>query len=546
MECSRGKIVSEGIAVRGKIVFCGGLQREIKRCMALDIELEVSRYNAAVTSVCAELDKLYEKAVAELGENEAEIFNAHKLLICDEGYKKSVEDIIRNEKVCAEYAVACTRDKYVAMFDAMEDEYLKARGADIKDISWRLISVLTGTDNATVLTEPSIIVAKELTPGETIKLDRKMALGFVMETAADNSHAAILARSMGVPMLTGVRADKRWNGQIGAIDAVNGDFYVEPDEVTLDKLRVAAEAYKKQKEQLKAMKEKHIVTKDGRQIMLCASIGSVEDVDEAIACGAEGVGLFRTEFLFLGRKSYPAEEEQFETYKYVAERFDGKLVIIRTLDIGADKKADYMELCSEENPALGMRGIRLCLERKELFKTQLRAILRAAAYGRVAVMFPMVTAVDEVNRAKELLDEVREELAEELKECGEVEVGIMIETPAAALISDELSGIADFFSIGTNDLTQYTLAADRQNGRLAKLYDAGHPAVLKLIDIVIKNAHAKGIWVGVCGEAAADVKLAKRFIELGVDELSVAPDSVLGLKGNLSGDKLIFRRYKRY
>ncbi len=525
MECNRGKIVSEGIAAaRGKIVFCGDLRRKIKRDMVLDIEFEVSRYSEAVTIVCAELDKLYEKAVAELGEDEAEIFKAHKLLVCDEGYRKSVEDIIRNESVCAEYAVTSTRDKYVTMFDAMEDEYLKARGADIRDISEHLISELTAAaDDMTTLSEPSIIVAKELTPSETIKLDRRLVLGFVMETAADNSHVAILARSMGVPMLTDVKVDEDWNGRIGAIDAVDGCFYVAPDKVTLEKLREAAEVHKKQKEQQKDAKRKNIVTKDGRHIKLFANVGNVEDADAALEAGAEGIGLFRTEMLFLGREDYPTEEEQFEVYKCVAEKLKGKPVTIRTIDIGADKKADYMGLCNEDNPALGMRGIRLCLDRTELFKTQLRAILRAAAYGKLAVMFPMITTVDEVLQTKRLIEEVKTELCIELKECGDIELGAMIETPAAALISDELAEHVDFFSIGTNDLTQYTLAADRQNGRLAGLYDVNNQAVIKLIDITIKNAHARGIHVGVCGEAAADIGFASRLIDMGIEELSVSP-----------------------
>ncbi|MBO5228433.1 MAG: phosphoenolpyruvate--protein phosphotransferase [Lachnospiraceae bacterium] len=498
MECNRGKIVSEGIAAaRGKIVFCGDLWREIKRGMSLDIELEVSRYNAAVTSVCAELDKLYEKASIELGENGAEIFKAHKLLVCDEGYRKSVEDIIRNESVCAEYAVACTRDKYVAMFDDMGDGYLKARSADIRDISEHLISVLTAAaDNMTTLTEPSIIVAKELTPSETIKLDRRLVLGFVMETAADNSHVAILARSMVVPMLTGVKVDKDWNGRIGAIDADNGYFYVEPDEEVSEKLRVAAEVYKKQKGQQKVVKNRQIVAKDGRKIMLCANVGSIEDVDAALEVGADGIGLFRTELLFLGREDYPTEEEQFEVYRCVAEKFKGKPVTIRTIDVGADKKADYMGLCHEDNPALGMRGIRLCLEKKDIFKTQLRAILRAAVYGKIAVMFPMITTVDEAFRVKALLCEAKAELKNEAYEYGEVELGVMIETPAAALISDEL----------------------------AELYDVNNPAVIKLIDMTIENAHARGIRVGVCGEAAAtDIVFAKRLVDMGVEELSVSP-----------------------
>ena len=527
MECRRGRIASEGIAVYGKIVICDSIANDTVQNLAVaaDAEFEINRYSEAVLKVCAELDLLYNKTIAELGEIEAQIFTAHKLLVCDEGYRKSVEDIIRNESVCAEYAVACTRDKYVTMFDAMEDEYLKARSADIRDISEHLISVLTAAaDNMTTLTEPSIIVAKELTPSETIKLDRRLVLGFVMETAADNSHVAILARSMVVPMLTGVKADKDWNGRIGAIDADNGYFYVEPDEEVSEKLRVAAEVYKKQKGQQKVVKNKQIVAKDGRKIMLCANVGSIEDVDAALEVGADGIGLFRTELLFLGREDYPTEEEQFEVYRCVAEKFKGKPVTIRTIDIGADKKANYMGLCHEDNPALGMRGIRLCLEKKDIFKTQLRAILRAAAYGKIAVMFPMITTVDEVLRVKALLCEAKAELKNEAYEYGEVELGVMIETPAAALISDELAEHVDFFSIGTNDLTQYTLAADRQNGRLAELYDVNNPAVIKLIDMTIKNAHARGIRVGVCGEAAAtDIVFAKRLVDMGVEELSVSP-----------------------
>lgn len=531
MECRNGKIVSEGIAVYGKIVVCDSIVNDTVQKSVADAEFEIMRYSKAVIKVCAELDILYEKTATDIGESEAEIFKAHKLLVCDEGYRKSVEDIIRNEKVCAECAVACTRDKYMAMFDGMEDGYFKARGADIRDISEHLISVLTDTDNLPALVEPSIIVAKELTPSETIKLDRKLVLGFVMEMATHNSHVAILARSMGVPMLTGVKADKEWNGKAGSVDAaVTGAFYIEPDKELLDKLSISVKECEKQKERLKVMKEKRIVTRDGRYVMLCANAGSICEVDAAIEAGAEGIGLFRTEMLFLGREDYPTEEEQLEIYRAVAEKCEGKPVVIRTLDIGVDKKADYMGLCYEENPALGMRGIRLCLERKKLFKTQLRAILRAAVYGNVSVMFPMITTADEVLRAKGLIEEAGGELYREHKEFGHVELGIMIETPAAALISDELAEHVEFFSIGTNDLTQYTLAADRQNAKVAGMYDAGHPAVIKLIEMTVKNAHEKGVRVGVCGEAAADVCLAGKLIELGVDELSVAPGAIWKFK----------------
>lgn len=527
MQCIRGKVISCGIVAEGKVFFYDNEATAVALKRVDDSGNEIKRYLGAVRKVMSELDELYEKAILDLGREAAEIFMAQKLIVCDEEYKTSVEYIINSKSVCAEYAVKCTKDKFMAMFNTMEDEYFRVRSADVKDASERVISALAGNENGIMLTEPSIIVAKELTPSEIVNLDKRMVLGFVLENASANSHAAILARTMGISMITDVKPDRDWDGKNGVIDAKNGLFYVEPEEkllVDLRKIRGICCQGNSAAEYIQATDNKMITAKDGRIIRLCANINSIFDAKEAIAAGADGAGLLRTELLFLGRKECPTEEEQLRLYKELVVSFAGKPVIIRTLDIGADKTAGYIEGIHENNPALGVRGIRLCFEKEDIFKTQLRAILRAAQYGMVGLMFPMITTTDEVIRAKKLVGKAEAELASEKLKYGKVKIGIMIETPAAALMSAELAELVDFFSIGTNDLTQYTLAADRQNGRLAGLYDENNPAVIKLIEMVIKNAHEKGIKAGICGEAAAVVEgFAGKLIDMGIDEISVSP-----------------------
>ncbi len=529
MECVQGKAIFSGVVI-GKISVYGSSRQTVKRRHIEDVEHEIERYKEATKEAVAELSALYDKAVKEVGEMNAQLFEVHAMMLRDEDYNDSVENMIRTQKVNAEYAVACTRDNFATMFETMEDEYFKARSVDVKDISERVIAALMNVKATNDVEAPSIVVAAELTPSETIQMDKNMILAFVTKFGSGNSHTAILARSMGIPALTNVEISEEWDGKLGALDAINGKFYIEPDEATIKALRELEEEDNKNKELLKEMKGKETVTKDGRKIHLYANISKMSDVADVLVNDAEGVGLFRSEFLFLEREDYPTEQEQFQAYKYVAENLAGKKVIIRTLDVGADKKAEYFKLDIEENPAMGYRAIRICLERQDIFKTQLRAILRASAYGKISVMFPMIISVEEVLKAKEILAKAREELMEEGLECGEIEIGIMIETPAAVMVSDELARTVDFFSIGTNDLTQYTLAIDRQNQKLDAFYDAHHPAIIKMIDMVIKNAHAAGIWVGVCGELASDTDFVKTLVDMGIDELSVSPALILQLR----------------
>lgn len=530
MQCIKGISIFSGIAI-GRISIYNREQKQVKRIHIDDTEREIERFERAKEQALEQLQVLYEQALVEVGEVNAQVFEVHGMMLEDEDYKESVYHMIRTQSVNAEYAVARTGENFKQMFEQMEDEYFKARSADVKDISERVIGILLGVDAKKIQEdEPAIILAKELTPGETIQMDKTKVLAFVTEIGTKNSHTAILARSMNIPALAGISIEEGWNGKKGIVDGYSGRLYVEPDEETLEEMKVRIEQLEKKRNLLKTLHGRDTVAPSGKKIHLYANIGNKSDVASVIANDAEGIGLFRTEFLYLEGKSYPDEQEQFLVYQYVAEAMAGKRVIIRTLDIGADKQADYFGLDPEENPAMGYRAIRICLDRRDMFKTQLRAILRAAAYGTVAIMFPMISSVEEVREAKKLLEEAGGELKSEGIAYGNVEVGIMIETPAAAVMSDRLAKEVEFFSIGTNDLTQYTLAMDRQNQKLDSMYNPHHPAVLRLIERVIQNGHSGGAWVGICGELGADTKLTSTFLKMGVDELSVSPSMVLPVR----------------
>ena len=525
-----GKKIFGGIAI-GKISFYSKNQNVVVRKKTEDSEGEMARYEAAREKAIEQLHGLYEKALKEVGEMNAEIFEVHAMMLEDDDYNDSVKNIITSQKVNAEYAVGVTGDNLSEMFANMEDDYFKARSADVKDISERVISVLCGkTSDSDIGDEPVIVVADDLAPSETVQMDKTKLLAFVTKFGSSNSHTAILARTMGIPALIGVDIDEEWNGKTGIIDGFEGKLIVDPDEAVMNDYVKKQEAAKEQKKLLQSLKGKDTVTKSGKQIKLYANIGNPSDLAAVVQNDAAGIGLFRSEFLYLEASDYPTEDEQLKAYKQVAETMAGKKVIIRTLDIGADKQADYFNLEKEENPAMGYRAIRICLTREEVFKTQLRALYRASAYGNIAIMYPMITSVDEVRRIKEISKQVREELVATGVEIGEVEEGIMIETPAAAIISDLLAKEVDFFSIGTNDLTQYTLAIDRQNSKLDEFYNPHHEAILRMIKMVIDNAHKEGIWAGICGELGADTELTERFVEMGIDELSVSPACVLPIR----------------
>ena len=525
-----GKKIFGGIAI-GKISFYLKNQNVVVRKKTDDSDGEIARYEEAREKAIEQLHGLYEKALKEVGEMNAEIFEVHAMMLEDDDYNDSVKNIITSQKVNAEYAVGVTGDNFSEMFANMEDDYFKARSADVKDISERVISVLCGkTSDSDIGDEPVIVVADDLAPSETVQMDKTKLLAFVTRYGSSNSHTAILARTMGIPALIGVEIDEQWNGKKGIIDGFEGKIIVEPDEETLNQYLKKQEAAKEQKKLLQSLKGKDTVTKSGKQIKLYANIGNPSDLAAVVQNDAAGIGLFRSEFLYLEASDYPTEDEQLKAYKQVAETMAGKKVIIRTLDIGADKQADYFNLEKEENPAMGYRAIRICLTREEVFKTQLRALYRASAYGNIAIMYPMITSVDEVRRIKEISKQVRDELIAAGVGIGEVEEGIMIETPAAAIISDKLAEMVDFFSIGTNDLSQYTLAIDRQNTKLDPFFDPHHPAILRMIQMVVENAHKAGIWAGICGELGADQELTKEFLAMGVDELSVSPGSILPLR----------------
>ena len=533
MENFSGKSIFRKVAI-GKIFFYEKNTAVVKRTKIEDAKTELDRFEHAKETAKAQLQNLYEKALQEVGDSGAAIFEVHMMMIDDLDYNGSIQNMIESQSVNAEYAVAMTGDNFSTMFAEMDDDYMKARAADVKDISERLVSVLSGVDNDMGnLDEPVILVADDLAPSETVQMDKSKLLAFVTEHGSSNSHTAILARTMNIPAIIGVPIKKEWHGHMAIVDGYAGCVIIDPDEEEIEKAQKAVAEEEEKQKLLKALKGEKTITKDGKEIHLYANIGSVADTAAVLMNDAEGIGLFRSEFLYLESDTYPTENEQFNAYKTVAENMAGKKVIIRTLDIGADKQVDYFELDKEENPALGYRAIRICLTRQEVFKTQLRALLRASAYGNISIMFPMIIAVDEVRKIKQILKEVKDELREQGIPFKDVEIGVMIETPAAVMVSEQLAQEVDFFSIGTNDLTQYTLAIDRQNPKLDEFYDAHHPAVLKLIQMTIENGHKGGAWVGICGELGADLELTETFLRMGVDELSVSPTFVLPIRNRV-------------
>ena len=530
MEKYTGKSIFKGIAI-GKILFYQKGEQPVKRMKIEDTAEQIKRYEDARAKAAEQLQGLYEKALKEVGEANAAVFEVHQMMLEDDDYIDSVVNIIETQQVNAEFAVATTGDNFAKMFAEMEDDYFKARAADVKDISERMVNILSGNESGGALgDEPVIVVAEDLAPSETVQMDKEKLLAFVTRLGSANSHTAILARTMNIPALIEVDIKEEWNGKMAVVDGYTGTFYIDPDEETLKKMQEKKEEDIKARELLQELKGKEDITVDGKHIKLYANIGGVKDVTSVLANDAAGIGLFRSEFLYLEADNYPNEEAQFQAYKTVAENMAGKKVIVRTLDIGADKQVDYFNLDHEENPAMGYRAIRICLDRRDIFRTQLRALLRASAYGNIGIMYPMIISVDEVKEIKKIVESIKAELTEKGIEYGEVEQGIMIETPAAVMISDLLAEEVDFFSIGTNDLTQYTLAIDRQNSKLDNIYDSHHPAVLRMIQKTIENGHKAGCWVGICGELGADMTLTETFLKMGIDELSVSPTFVLPIR----------------
>ena len=532
MEVYQGKSVFGGIAI-GRISVHKKDEQQVKRVRIEDSEQEILRYRQAKQTAMEQLQGLYQKALKEVGEANAAIFEIHQMMLEDDDYNESVENIIRMQQVNAEYAVASTGDNFAQMFSAMDDDYMRARSADVKDISERVLSVLGGRATGIAASgEPVIIVADDLAPSETVQLNKDLVLSFVTVHGSVNSHTAILARTMSIPALIGtaIPLTDDIDGKVGIVDGKNGCIYVDPDEDTLGRMQQLKLEEQEKKELLQTLKGRENITIDGKKIMLYANIGNSKDLAAVLQNDAGGIGLFRSEFIYLERDAFPTEEEQFQIYRTVAETMAGKPVIIRTLDIGADKKCDYFEMEPEENPAMGCRAIRICLTRPEIFKTQLRALFRASAFGNISIMYPMIISVDELRKIKTIVAEIRQELTEQGVTFGEPKQGIMIETPAAVMMSEELAKEVDFFSIGTNDLTLYTLAIDRQNPKLDAFYDPHHPAVLRMIQMVVENAHKAGIWAGICGELGADTSLTRRFLAMGVDELSMSPGSILPVR----------------
>lgn len=533
MEQIFGKGVSKGVAA-GPISFYRRASGVIPRHEVSDTAAEMERFRAARETAKEQLAKLYDKALAEAGEDAAMLFEAHQMMLDDLDFVESIEGMIENDRVNAEAAVSDTGAQFAEMFAAMDDSYMQARAADIRDISARVIGILTGEGESGIVSDvPCIVAADDLAPSETVQLDKALILGFITAGGSANSHTAILARTMGIPAIIGAgdALQPEMEGKYAIIDGQTGEAVVEPDDAERERLLKKQAKEKALKELLDQLKGKPNVTKDGRNVMVYCNIGSPADIDAVLQNDGGGIGLFRSEFLYLQGSDYPTEDEQFEAYKTVAERMGGKRVIIRTLDIGADKQADYFHLDKEENPAMGLRAIRICLTRPEVFRTQLRALYRASAYGKIAIMFPMITSVWEVQEIKRICRNIRAELAEEgVPMADKVELGIMIETPAAVMMSAELAHEVDFFSVGTNDLTQYTLAVDRQGVGLDRFFDAHHPAVLRMIRMAAENAHKAGIWIGICGELGADAELTETFLSMGIDELSVSPSAVLPLR----------------
>lgn len=532
MEIFKGKSVYGGIAV-GTLQVISNDGSTIKRIRVSDTEKELERYEQAKQTAGIQLDELYDKAVKEVGEQNAAIFEIHRMMLDDEDYNDSVTNIINTQLVNAEYAVSVTGDNFSNMFASMDDEYMKARSADVKDISERLVRALCGVEETLSDSEEArIILADDLAPSQTVQLEKDKVLSFVTVHGSSNSHTAILAKTMNIPSIIGckITLESSLNGRMAVVDGYEGVLYLDPDEQTLNRMKQRQQEDKEKQELLYSLKGKENITLDGMKIKLYANIGNIKDLAAVFMNDAEGIGLFRSEFIYLERNDFPTEEEQFLIYKKVAETMAGKKVIIRTLDIGADKQADYFDLGKEANPAMGCRAIRICLKRPDIFKTQLRAIFRAAVFGNISVMYPMITSLNELERIHSIVAEAEAELTSQGLEFARPEQGIMIETPAAVMISDLLAKEVDFFSIGTNDLTQYTLATDRQNASVEEFYDSHHPAVLRMIQMVIENAHKNGIWAGICGELGADTTLTKEFLRMGIDELSVTPSAVLKVR----------------
>lgn len=528
-----GKSVFGGVTI-GKIQFYKRNEITIKRTRVEDVEAEVERFQNAKAKTLELLKGLYEKALEDVGEANAMIFEAHQLMLEDPDYVESIENIIRTQDVNAEYAIGATADNFAAIFEAMDDAYMQGRAADVRDVSERLLQALSSQNETVMVMDESVIIAADdLMPSETVQLDKGKVLSFVTMYGSANSHTAILARTMNIPAVIGLgeALKEEYDGKVAIVDGVDGKVYIDPDEETMASMQKKQKKDQEQKELLNQLKGKENVTKSGQKVNVYANIGNLADVGAVLKNDAGGIGLFRSEFLYLESDTYPTEEQQFTVYKKVAETMAGKKVIIRTLDIGADKQVDYFKLDKEDNPALGYRAIRICLTRPEIFKTQLRALYRASAYGQISIMFPMIISVAEVKKIKEIVEEVKAELRTEGAAFREdVELGIMIETPAAVMVSRELAKEVDFFSVGTNDLTQYTLAIDRQNQKLEDFYDSHHPAVLAMIRMAAESAHAEGKWIGICGELGADATLTETFLKMGIDELSVAPGMVLKVR----------------
>ena len=535
-----GKSVFGGVAI-GKIVFYKRQEKQVRRYHVEDTEAEAARFEDAQETAIAQLGELYDKAMEDVGEANAAIFEVHQMMLMDLDYVDSIKNIITTQEVNAEYAVATTGDNFSQMFASMDDAYMQGRAADVKDVSDRLLGILSDAgESGVVADEPVIVAADDLVPSETVQLDKSKVLAFATMYGSANSHTAILARTMNIPAVIGLGEGlaKEYDGHMAAIDGFTGTIYIDPDEETMKAMTEKREEDRRQKTLLEELKGKENVTLSGQKINVYANIGNLSDVGAVLKNDAGGIGLFRSEFLYLESEDFPTEEQQFQVYKQVAENMAGKKVIIRTLDIGADKQVDYFGLDKEENPALGYRAIRICLTRPEIFKTQLRALYRASAYGQIAIMFPMIISVKEVKQIKVIIEEVKEELREaQIPFREDVELGIMIETPAAVMMSRELAKEVDFFSVGTNDLIQYTLAIDRQNQKLDAFYDPHHPAVLAMIRMAAENAHAEGKWIGICGELGADLELTEEFLRMGLDELSVSPAMVLPLRKKIRETK---------
>ncbi|MCI9563012.1 MAG: phosphoenolpyruvate--protein phosphotransferase [Oscillospiraceae bacterium] len=530
MQVATGKSILGGVAI-GPLRVYRKEETQTAAASALTAEEELARFDAAREKAKEQLRALYDKALEEVGEENAAIFEIHEMMLEDDDYIDAVRSIVENQAATAEYAVATTGDNFAAAFADMEDAYMKARATDVRDVSGRVVNILSGAEEQDALgDEPAILVADDLTPSETVQMDKSKLLGFITRYGSANSHTAILARTMNIPALIGVDYDESWDGKLAVLDGYNHCVYVDPAPELLGAMEDKRKDDLKQEALLQGLKKKPNVTLDGREVKVYANIGNAGDVGLVLQNDGGGIGLFRSEFIYLNSQDFPTEEEQFAIYKRVAETMAGKKVIIRTLDIGADKQADYFGLDKEENPALGYRAIRICLTRRDIFKAQLRAILRASAFGAVSVMFPMIISVREIRDAKDVLEECRGELRERGVAMGEVEIGIMIETPAAVMMAEELAQEVQFFSLGTNDLTQYTLAIDRQNPKLDAFYDAHHPAILRMIRQTVEAGHRHGCWVGICGELGADLTLTETFLRMGVDELSVSPPAILPLR----------------